>query len=116
MIKSYRDENKQRTSLARQTLYSLIKTGAHRCNRLIAKISYNIYQAYVLPRLLYGLEVLSLSKKLLDEIENFHLETLKNIESLPTRTANAFIYLLLGALLLTAELKKVGLISRHRNQ
>ena len=60
----------------------------------------------MLPRLLYGLEVLSLSKKLLDELEKFHLETLKNIQSLPTRTANAVVYLLLGALPMTAELEK----------
>ena len=110
MIRSVKDEDKlniqKRKSLARRTLYSLIKTGVHGCNGLTAKISYKIYQVYVLPRLLYGLEVLSLSKKLLDELEKFHLETLKNIQSLPTRTANAVGYLLLGALPLTAELEK----------
>ena len=66
---------------------------------------------YVLPRLLYGLEVLSLNKKQLDELEKFHLEALKNIQSLPTRTANSVTYLLLGALPLKAEMdrKQLGL-------
>ena len=110
MIRSVKDENKlniqKRTSLARRTLYSLIKTGLHGCNGLTAKISFKIYQVYVLPRLLYGLEVLSLSKKLLDELETFHLEVLKNIQSLPTRTANSVVYLLLGAFPLKAEIEK----------
>ena len=76
MIISVKDENKlniqKRTSLslARQTLYSLIKTGEHGFNGLTAKISYKIYQVYGLPRILYGLEVLSFSKKLLDEQMN----------------------------------------------
>ena len=56
-----------RTSLARRTLYSLIKTGVHGCNGLNAKISYKIYQVYVIPRLLYGLELLLLDKGQLDE-------------------------------------------------
>ena len=97
---------RKRTSLARRTLYSLIKTGLHGCNGLNAKFSHKIYQVYVLPRLLYGLEVLSLNKKQLDELGKFHLEILKNIQSLPTRTANAIVYLLLGALPLKAEIEK----------
>lgn len=117
MIRGVKDEDKlniqKRTSLARRTLYSLIKTGVHGCNGLSAKISHKIYQVYVLPRLLYGLEVLPLSKKLLEELEKFHLETLKNIQSLPTRTANAIVYLLLGALPLKAEIEKKQLGLLH---
>ena len=52
------------------------------------------------------MEVLSLSKKLLDELETFHLEILKNIQSLPTRMANSVVYLLLGAFPLNAEIEK----------
>ena len=89
IIRSEKDENKlninKRISLARRTLYALIKTGVHGCNGINPKTSFKIYQVYVLPRLLYGLEVLSLNKKQLDELEKFHLETLKNIQSLPTR-------------------------------
>ena len=39
-------------------------------------------------------------------LETFHLETLKSIQSLPTRTANSIVYLLLGALPLKAEVEK----------
>ena len=110
LIRRVKDENvlniQKRTSLARRTLYSLIKTGIHGCSGLNANISYKIYQVYVLLKLLYGLEVLSLDKKQLDELGKFHLEILKNIQSLPTRTANAIVYLLLGALPLKAEIEK----------
>ena len=110
LIRSVKDENvlniQKRTSLVRRTLYSLIKTGLHGWNGLNAKISYKIYQVCVLLRLLYGLEVLSLNKKQLDDLWKFHLEILKNIQSLPTRTANTIVYLLLGALPLKAEIEK----------
>ena len=110
ILRSSKGENtiniQKRTSLARRTLYSLIKTGVHGCNGLNAKISYKIYQVYVIPRLLYGLEVLLLNKGQLDELEKFHIEILKQIQSLPTRTANSIVYLLLGALPLKVEIER----------
>ena len=110
ILRSSKEENainiQKRTSLARRTLYSLIKTGVHGCNGLNAKIAYKIYQVYVIPRLLYGLEVLLLNKGQLEELEKFHKEILKHIQSLPTRTANSIVYLLLGALPLKAEIER----------
>ena len=78
----------------------------HGCNGLNAKISCKIYQVYEVPRLLYGLEVLLPNKGQLEELEKFHVENLKNIQSLPTRTANSIVYLLLGALPLKAEIER----------
>ena len=68
----------------------------HGCNGIDPKNSFKIYQVYVLTRLLYGLEVLSLNWKQLDELEKFHLETLRNIQSLPVRTANSVVYCFTG--------------------
>ena len=114
LIRSVKDENKLnlKKRLARRTLYSLIKSGLHGCNGLNPNILYKIYQVYVLPRLLYGLEILSLNMKQLDELEKFHLDILKNIQSLPVRTANSIVYLLLGVLPLRDELerKQLGLL------
>ena len=62
-----------RISLARRTLYSLINTGVHGSNGLNPKVSFKIYQCYVLPRLLYGLEILPLSKTHLDMLNKFHM-------------------------------------------
>ncbi|CAC5401039.1 unnamed protein product [Mytilus coruscus] len=52
-----------RISLARRTLYSLIKTGVHGTNGLNPRTSCKIYQVYVIPCLLYGLETLNLQNK-----------------------------------------------------
>ena len=97
---------KERISLARRTSYSLINTGLHGTNGLNPQTSYVIYKAYVIPRLLYGLEIISLSKSQLSELERYHLNTLRQIQSLPKRTASASVYMLLGALPIEAELQK----------
>ena len=95
-----------RIRLARRTSYSLMNTGLHGVNGLSPETSYVIYRAYVLPRLLYGLEVLSLTQGQLDQLSRYHIQTLRNIQSLPQRTASAAVYMLLGALPLEAELHK----------
>ena len=68
--------------------------------------SYVIYKAYVLPRLLYRLEVLVLTKGQLDQLSKYHIQTLRNIQSLPQHTSTSAVLLLLGALPLEAELHK----------
>ena len=64
-----------RISLARRTSYSLMNTGLHGTNGLSPEASYVIYRAYVLPRLLYGLEVLSLTQGQLDLLSRYHIQT-----------------------------------------
>ncbi|MES9903493.1 MAG: reverse transcriptase domain-containing protein [Sedimenticola sp.] len=96
----------ERISLARRTMYSLIKTGLHGTNGLNPKVSYRIYQAYVLPRLLFGLEVLQLTNPDLDSLKRFHHNSLRMFQSLPQRTAIGALHLLLGALPISAELHR----------
>ena len=110
LTRSTKDETRinvdDRINLARRTLYSLLKTGVHGSNGLNPKTSYRIYQAYVLPRLLYGLETLHVNSKEMSLLSSFHLDTLRKLQSLPKRTACASVYLLLGALPLIAEIHK----------
>ena len=96
----------ERLKLARRTLYSLIGTGVHGSNGINPKVSYKIYQCYVIPRMLYGLEVIPINDSQMENLLKFHLQSLKRIQSLPKRTANFAVYLLLGALPLQAELHK----------
>jgi hypothetical protein len=63
----------ERIGLARRMLYSLIKSGIHGTNGLNPRTSYKIYQVYVIPRLLYGLETPHLHSKDLEMLTNFHL-------------------------------------------
>ena len=86
---------KDRISLARRTSYSLINAGLHITNGLNPKTSYVIYSAYVLPRLLYGLEVTSLNNTQIKEMERYHLNTLRQIQSLPKRTASSSVYMII---------------------
>jgi hypothetical protein len=93
LTRSSSDENRinieERIALARRTLYSLIKTGVHGTNGLNPRTSCKIYQVYVIPRLLYGLETLNLKKKDMATLSSFHIGTLKRLQSLPIRTANS---------------------------
>ena len=95
-----------RLKLARRTLYALISTGVHGSNGLNPCVSYKIYQCYVVPRLLFGLEVLPFNQSQLNLLSKFHVDTLKRLQSLPKRTATCAVYLLLGALPIEAEIHK----------
>ena len=104
---------KERITAARRTAYSLMNTGLHGSNGLNPKTSYIIYRSYVLPRLLYGLEVLTLTKGQLEQLSKYHIQTLRNIQSLPQRTSTAAVLMLLGALPFEAELHKRRLSLVH---
>lgn len=88
--------------------------GLHSANGLNDETSYVIYRAYVSTDLLYGIDVLSLTKGHLDQLSKYHIQTLRNIQSLPQRTASATLSMLLGALPLGAELHKRQLSLLHR--
>ena len=90
-----------------------MSTGVHGTNGLNPRISYNIYRIYILPRLLYSLEVLPLTNSQINDLSDFHLSFLKNIQALPTRTASAAVFSLLGALPIEAELHKRQLSLLH---
>ena len=62
----------------------------------LLKVSRHIYMTFVIPRLLYGLEAITMSKKQFSLLEKFHKKTLKQIQSLPERTADAAVYQLIG--------------------
>ena len=67
----------------------------------------------MLPRLLYGLEILPLSKIHILGLEKFHKNSLRIIQSLPERTATSAVYLLLGALPIENEIHKRQLSLLH---
>ena len=117
LIRSEKLENNinisDRISLARRTLYALIKTGVHGSNGLNPKVPYRIYQAYVLPRLLFNIETLHLNKTQLNQLQRFHIPTFRNLQSLPVRTPTSIVQLLLGALHIEAEIHRRQLSLIH---
>ena len=103
----------ERIKPARRTKYSLMNSGYHGTNGLSPMTSFQTYKTYVLPRLLYGLEILPLNKTHVATLEKFHKNSLRMIQSLPERTATAAVYLLLGALPVEAEIHKKQLSLLH---
>ena len=91
---------------ARRTKYALMSSGFHGTNGLHPQISYKIYKTYVIPKLIYGLEILPLNKENMEQLEVFHRKCLRHIQSLPDRTSNSAVLLLLGALPIEAEIHK----------
>ena len=70
------------------------------------RLSQYMSHSYVLPRLLFGLEVLPLTQTQINILSKFHISNLRRFQSLPIRTATCAVYLLIGALPLEAELHK----------
>ena len=60
-----------RISLARRTSYHLMNTGLHGTNVLKPETSYVIYKCDVISRMIYGLEVIHLTKTQLNQLERF---------------------------------------------
>jgi len=97
-------------SKARRALYSLFGAGLHGENGLDPATAIQLFKVYILPVLLYGLELILPSKKLCNKLEIFHKKTLKQILSLPDTVADPTVYILTGLLPIEAviDLKVLG--------
>ena len=67
-------------------------------NGLDPETSLHLYQIYVLPVLLYGMEVVFPRPKYIEVLEKFNKHNLKHIMSLPVTTADPAVYILSGNL------------------
>ena len=81
---------------ARRTLYGLMSAGLHGENGLDPETSLHLYQIYVLPVLLYGMEVVFLRPKFMEVLDNKH--NIKHLLSHPVTVADPAMYLLSGTL------------------
>ena len=68
--------------------------------------SRKILVAYVLPRLLYGLEALIISKSEMANLDRAYKRLLKSLTSLRDGTADAAVYIMMGLLPAEAELHR----------
>ena len=106
---------------ANRCAYALMGAGLHGSNGAGPKVCYQIVKTYVLPRLVYGLEVLLLTKKQMNELSTYYLQLLKHIQGLPKRTASCAVYLLIGAIpaegiVHLRQLTLIGAIARSENK
>jgi hypothetical protein len=79
-------------------------TGLHGTNGLPPTTCIKLFNTYVLPRLLYGLETFILKPTHFNLLERFHLSFLRKIQCLPSRSVRGITYLLLGVRPITAEI------------
>ena len=93
-----------RIDCARRSAYSLILAGLHGENGLLPTASKKLITNYILPRLLYGLEAVTLLKKDLQALDLFYKDLLRNIQSLREGVATEAIHLLLGLIPVEGEL------------
>ena len=83
---------------ARRTTYCLMGAGLHGNNGLDPDTAIHILQTYILPLLVYGLEVLLPRKSLMEKVERFFKKLLKQILSLPDTVADPATYILTGSI------------------
>ena len=102
-----------RISTGRKTLYALLGSGLHGTNGLPVNTSLHLYQIYVLPRVIYGLEALTLSKPNVNALELFQRATLKAILGVPPRTAIPALYIITGILPMARMIDQKHLIFLH---
>ena len=91
---------------ARKTAYSLMGAGFHGMNGINPTVGLQLWEIYVKPRLLYGLECLMLRKQDYQKLNLYQRKVLKSIMHLPERTANSGVYLLSGQLPIEADIDK----------
>jgi hypothetical protein len=96
---------------AKKTIFSLMGAGLHGLNGVNPKVSIHLLQTYVTPRLLYGLEILSLTLGDIRNPELYFKKLQKQIQHLSDLTANAATYLLLGRIPVEGVLHKRILIT-----
>ncbi|VDI04475.1 Hypothetical predicted protein [Mytilus galloprovincialis] len=95
-----------RIQTARKTVYALMGAGLHGLNGINPKVSLHLINCYVIPRLVYGLDVICLSAKDIKNLSIYFIKLMKQIQHLPERTANTGTLLLLGQIPIEAVVHK----------
>lgn len=85
-----------RIKSARRTSYGLMGAGFHQLSGVGPEVGRHLHSTYAVPRLIYGLEALILTKPEMDSLELSHRTSLRHIQHLPKSTATASVYLLIG--------------------
>ena len=78
-------------------MYGLLGTGLQVRKGFSPITAHNLWKVYALPRMTYGLEIMSMTNKDKDQLAKLQKKILKQIQGLPCRAANTGVYVLLGA-------------------
>ena len=86
----------ERLQTARKTVYALLGPGLHARRGVSPLIAGKIWKTYVIPRSLYGIEVLNYSQTDIEKMEKLQIKICRQIQGLPQRTAKVAVYILIG--------------------
>ena len=95
------DENIKK---ARRSAYGLFSSGFHGYNGLDVDTMLHLYKIYILPVLLYGLELILPQGPQLEQLEIAQKRLLKQILALPNSVADIAVYILTGILPIEAQM------------
>ncbi|KAK3105231.1 hypothetical protein FSP39_020278 [Pinctada imbricata] len=101
----------QRIETTRKTLYALLGSGLHGKNGISPAITIGMWNTFVIPRMLHGIEFLNVRRKDLDQLEMYQRKILKQLQTLPERTASAAVLALVGAKPIEAHIDTKKIIS-----
>ena len=104
----------ERIQTAHKTVYALMGAGLYGMNGINPMASMHMIKCFVLPRLLYGLDVIRLTKTDIKNLSTYYVQLLKQIQHVPVRTATAAVLILAGQIPIEAELHK-RMLSLFRN-
>ena len=93
----------------RRTIYTLMAAGLHGENGLDPEASVQLTYTYVLPVLVYGLEVVFPNRTLMDKLKRVYKKFLKEVLSLPDTVADPAVYILTGTTPIEAVIHKRAL-------
>ena len=97
-------DTQKRIETARKTMYALLGSGMHGKNGISPVITIQMWNTFVLPRLLHGIELLDIRKKDLTDLELYQRKVLKQLQNLPERTASVAVLALVGAKTIEAQI------------
>ena len=86
----------EKINLGRKTAYTLTGAGLHSENGLMKPLCAYLWSTYVIPRVVYGLEVQKLSRTDVESLEKFQRKCLRQIQGLPDKTPNCGTLSVLG--------------------
>ena len=96
----------ERISSARKAVYAMMGAGLHGINGLNPLVSMHLIKIYIIPRLVYGLDVVRLTIKDMNSLMTYFKRLLKQIQHLPDRTSDSATYMMLGEPPIIAEIHK----------
>ena len=87
----------EKIKTGRATIYGILGAGFHMRKGFSPLVSHNFWKVYAIPKMTYGLEVMPIRKKDMEQLESMQKKILRQLQGLPNQTANTAVYSLIGA-------------------